>query len=225
MKLSLHSKARLVTPLLAALVAFGCTPPPEAGSSTSTIAVTGVVLDLGSAAIKVGGTQQLTATVAPADATDKSFSWSTSAKEVATVSASGLVTGVAAGSATVTATTTDGGKTASCTVTVTAAITTTTTTTPVAVTGVSLDKTTLSLAKDATSQLAATVAPADATNKSVSWSSDAESVATVSSSGLVTAKSVGTATITVKTGDGSKTATCTVTVNDGSTGGIGVTIQ
>ena len=64
-----------------------------------------------------------------------------------------------------------------------------------------------------TETLTATVTPSNATNKSVSWTSDDTNVATVSGSGMVTAIGAGTATITVTTTDGSKTDTCEVTVS------------
>ena len=82
----------------------------------------------------------------------------------------------------------------------------------VSVTGVSLNKNSTSLVVGDTESLTATVSPSNATNKSVTWSSSKTSVATVSSSGVVTAKSAGSATITVKTTDGSYKATCSVTV-------------
>jgi formylglycine-generating enzyme required for sulfatase activity len=82
----------------------------------------------------------------------------------------------------------------------------------IAVTGVSLNRTTLSLDVGATETITATVAPADATNKGVSWTSGDTAIATVSATGVVTGVSGGTATITVITADGGKTATCTVTV-------------
>lgn len=80
------------------------------------------------------------------------------------------------------------------------------------VTGVTVAPTTASIVVGATRQLAPTVAPADATNKAVTYSSSANGIATVSSTGLITAVSAGTATITVTTADGSFTATCAVTV-------------
>lgn len=80
------------------------------------------------------------------------------------------------------------------------------------VTGVSLNKTTASIAVDGTITLTATVAPANATNKNVTWSSNDEDVATVVD-GVVTGVSEGEAVITVTTEDGSFTATCTVTVS------------
>lgn len=83
----------------------------------------------------------------------------------------------------------------------------------VAVTGVSLDKTTAKLTeKGQTVELKATVAPANATNKNVNFKTSDANVATVDAKGKVTAVANGTATITVTTEDGSKTATCTVTV-------------
>jgi hypothetical protein len=87
------------------------------------------------------------------------------------------------------------------------------TVTPVAVTGVTLDQPTMTLtAEGATGTLVATVAPADATNQSVNWSSTAPAVATVAN-GVVTPLKGGITTIIVATVDGGLTATCTVIVN------------
>ena len=165
-------------------------------------AVTSVALDKTTLALTVGDAAvQLTATVAPEDATDKTVTWSSDKTSVATVDATGNVTAVAEGTATITATA--GDKTATCTVTVKAAT--------IAVTSVALDKSELALTVgDAAVQLTATVAPDNATDKTVTWSSDKTSVATVDATGKVTAVAEGTATITAKAGD--KTATCTVTV-------------
>lgn len=80
------------------------------------------------------------------------------------------------------------------------------------VTGVSLNKDSLSLEPGGSEALTATVTPDNATNKNVTWSSSAPGVATVDASGNVTAVAEGTATITATTDDGGKTATCTVTV-------------
>ena len=82
-------------------------------------------------------------------------------------------------------------------------------------TSISLDKTSAIMNTGETMQLAATVLPADAADKSVTWTSSNTAVATVSSTGLVTALTAGTATISAKTNDGSNlTATCNVTVNN-----------
>jgi len=83
----------------------------------------------------------------------------------------------------------------------------------VAVTGVSLDKTTHTIyLTGQTATITETVVPNNATNKAVTWTSSDEDIATVSTAGVVTAKSNGTATITVTTKDGNKTAECEVTV-------------
>ncbi|PYE60859.1 putative repeat protein (TIGR02543 family), partial [Aneurinibacillus soli] len=96
------------------------------------------------------------------------------------------------------------------------------TTSITAVTSIVLDKPSLNLkVGGATGTLMATVLPADATNKQVTWSSSNESVATVDANGVVTPKAAGTTTITVKTVDGNKTATCLVTVQPASSGGSG----
>jgi uncharacterized protein (TIGR02145 family) len=81
----------------------------------------------------------------------------------------------------------------------------------IAVTGVTLNKTATMLTEGGNETLTATVAPTDATNANVAWTSSSTAVATVTG-GTVTAVSMGTATITVITVDGNKTATCTVTV-------------
>ena len=153
-----------------------------------------------------GETKVLTAEIAPADAENQSVTWSTSDKSVVTVEG-GTVTAIKAGEATVTVTANDKGSVkAECKVTVTAA--------KVAVTGVSLDKTTLTVAAGGNAKLTATVAPTNATNKSVTWSSSDEAIATVDSEGDVRAMAVGIASITVTTADGNKTAECKVTVTE-----------
>ena len=172
-----------------------------------TIAVTGVTLTPATATKNVGGTQQLTATVAPSNATNKTVTWSTSNGSVATVNSTGLVTAVAAGTATITVTTQDGGKTDVSVITVT-----------VPVTGVTLSPATATKNVGGTQQLTATVAPSNATNKTVTWSTSNGSVATVNSTGLVTAIAAGTATITATTQDGGKTDTSVITVLTASNG-------
>lgn len=87
----------------------------------------------------------------------------------------------------------------------------------IAVTGVTLNKTSTSIEKGSSETLTATVAPADATNKSVTWSSDQPGIASVDQTGKVTAVAAGTATITVSTADGNKTAACQVTVTESAT--------
>ena len=85
-------------------------------------------------------------------------------------------------------------------------------TTPIAVTGVTLDKPTVSLVAGTSTTLTATVLPANAANKTVTWSSDQTAIASVDKDGTVTAHKVGEAVITVKSEDGGKTASCKVRV-------------
>ena len=155
-----------------------------------------ISIDITETSLKAGETVTLTATVKPDDATDKSVTWTTSDASVATVS-NGIVTAKKVGSASITAKA--GDKTATCAVTVIAT----------QVTSVTLNQTTASLKAGETVTLTATVNPDDATDKTVTWSTSDASVATVDN-GVVTAKKVGSATITAMAGD--KTASCAVTV-------------
>lgn len=82
----------------------------------------------------------------------------------------------------------------------------------ISATGITLDKTTLSLLPNLSESITATVQPTNAADKSVTWSSSDTNIATVDAAGVVTGKNVGTATITVTTTDGGYSASCTVTV-------------
>ena len=181
-------------------------------SASQIIPVSSVSLSPASLSLIIGQTSRLTVSVSPSNATNAAVSWSSNNTSVATVGSDGTVTAKAAGTATITCTTSEGGKKATCTVTVKAAT--------VSVTGVSLDKTSLSLEEGKNVTLTASISPSNATNKAVSWSSNNTSVAIVSSSGVVTAKSAGTAAITVTTNDGGKTATCSVTVTAATDGAV-----
>lgn len=90
----------------------------------------------------------------------------------------------------------------------------------VAVTGVTLDKTSVTLAPKDSITLKATVQPDNATNQDLTWSSNREDVATVSSKGVVTAVAEGTTTITVKTKESGYSATCNVTVAKSTVTGL-----
>lgn len=164
--------------------------------------VTSVSLNKTSDALTVGGTDTLIATVSPENATNKNVNWASSDTSVATVNSTGLVTAKSEGTTIITVTTVDGGLKSSCTVTVG----------PVKVTSVSLNKTTDKLVVGNTEQVTAIVSPSNATNQNVNWTSSDTSVATVDSTGMVTAKSEGTAIITVTTQDGGFAATLTLTV-------------
>lgn len=183
---------------------------------TATIFVTGVSLNNTSLSLQEGETSTLEATVSPSNATNNAVTWSSSNTDVATVTASGVVTANSAGSATITCTTKDGSKTATCKVTVTKPVTT------VSVTGVSLNKTSLSLTVGDSQKLTSTVQPSNATNKSVTWKSSSTAVATVDANGNVKAVKAGSATITCTTQDGSKNAKCYVTVTKNNITGISI---
>jgi uncharacterized protein YjdB len=168
------------------------------------VAVRRVTLNKPSAVIPVGATEKLTATVTPYNAANKNVTWSSNNINVAIVNSKGAVTGISEGTAAITVTSVDGGFTAECAVTVK----------PVAVpvTGVKLDRDTATVSVGATERLTATVAPEDADNKNVVWSSDSAAIATVSDDGAVTGVAAGTTTVRATTEEGGFVATCVVEV-------------
>ncbi len=180
---------------------------PEAGENEGPqeIAVFSVSLNKLELTLEEGEEYALIATISPANATDKSITWTSSKSSVATVT-DGKVTAKEAGAATITART-GNGKTAVCTVIVEEPAPEV-----IEVESVSLDQTSLTLEIGESETLTATVLPSNATDKSVTWMSSAPSVANVAN-GKVTAIGGGTADITVTTNNG-KTATCFVTVTD-----------
>ena len=143
--------------------------------------VTGVALTPDNAELYVGETKNLMVVFTPSNATNKNVTWESSNTAVATV-ADGVVTAVGKGTATITVTTADGNHTATCE----------------------------ALVGGNTKQLTATVAPANADDSTLVWTSGNAKVATVDQNGLVTAVGAGTTTITATAGG--KSATCTVTV-------------
>ena len=152
---------------------------------------TSVTLSDTIAQLTQGQTMQLTATVLPDSATVRTVTWSSSDEAVATVDAAGLVSAMAAGTATITATTNDGtGLTASCTVTVT----------PPAVQpdAIELSEKAFTLQLAQSRQVSVTTEGAGA----VTWSSSDPSVASVDADGVVTAHSHGIAIITATTAGG-----------------------
>ncbi|WP_455714887.1 Ig-like domain-containing protein [Anaerosporobacter sp.] len=178
---------------------------PEEPTVPEVIKVSSVTLNSTSKTLSVGNKFQLKATVAPSNATNKSIKWVSSNTSVAKVSSTGKVTAVGKGTATITATSTDGSK-----VKATATIKVKN----VKVTSVKLSKSSSTLLPKETIQLTATVKPSNATNKNLVWKSSNTKVATVTKSGKVKAKSVGTTKITATTADGSKiVASCKITVS------------
>ena len=173
--------------------------------------VTELRMDNRSMTVNTGEDRQLTATILPYDADNKSIVWSSDNPDVADVNGKGVVTGVKAGQTVIRATSEDEGISDFCVVTVNQPVT-----------GVSLSKSELSFSKigDA-EQLVASVQPADATNKELNWSSSDESVAIVSN-GRVLCSGYGSAIVYVTTVDGGYMASCVVKADDGLTGIDGV---
>jgi uncharacterized protein YjdB len=203
------SASGLVTGVSAGSATFTASSEGKSGTATVTVSpvpVASVTVSPASPSVLIGQTAQLSAT--PKDAngnplTGRVVTWTTSAPAVATVSASGLVTGVAPGSATITAT--SEGKSGSAALTVSSV--------PVAT--VTVSPASASIRVGATAQLTATTkdsAGGVLTGRTVTWSTSAAAVATVSASGLVTGVAAGTATITATSEGKSGASAITVTV-------------
>lgn len=169
-------------------------------AATSKIPVTSVSVSPSSLSLHPGDKYTLSATVRPSNATNKTVYWSSSSSYVSV--SGGMVTvsssKYSVGDYTITATC--DGKVGYCYLYVEA----------VAVTGVSVSPSSITLEKGSTKTLTATVSPSNATDKKVTWSSSNNSIATVSSSGVVTGKAKGSCTITASCGG--KSSTCSVTV-------------
>ncbi len=163
------------------------------------VAVTGVTLDKTALTLAIGGTDTLTATIAPVEASNKEITWASSNTNVATINANtGKVTAVGAGTADITVTTADGSFTATCTVTVKAAAKKTT---------VTLKKTKATIYVKGTVKIAATVKNGKGTT---TYKSSNAKIAKVSKKGVVTGVKKGTAKITVTNNKVSKVFTVTV---------------
>ena len=167
-------------------------------SVSVTVPVTGISLNMILLTLEKGAFALLEATVSPDDAMDKTVQWSSDNPSVVSVDQNGKVTALEEGKAKITASA--GGFTATCTVICVS----------IPVAAITLNKTSLSLAKGSSETLTAVVSPRDATDKTVKWTSSDTAVATVDQNGLVTAVNSGNATITASAGDIS--ATCAVSV-------------
>ena len=165
--------------------------------------ITSISLNINELQLCSGQTHTLNITVLPTDADNRTVNWSSSDTSVATVDPNGLVTANKVGTATITATTTDGTDLcASCEVTVTG------------ITKITLNKSATSLLVGQSETLTTTITPSNVINKTLTWKSSDTSVATVDQNGKITAKAVGTATITATTTDGTNlSASCKVSVS------------
>ncbi|UBY94640.1 Ig-like domain-containing protein [Bifidobacterium pseudolongum] len=174
---------------------------------TAIIPVTSVSISGGNISLKESASKQLSATVAPANATDRAVSWRSSDTSVVTVDASGTVKAVKAGMATITATA--GGKSASVRVTV-ASDYVPVSSVSVSGTGVSGGKATINVG--AGLNLNATVSPSNATDRDVVWGTSNAAVATVNN-GAVRGLKAGNAVITATAGNKSSSIVVTVQAN------------
>ncbi len=167
------------------------------------IPITSLTLNKSDLALNVGDVEALTVTGTPSNATNKTLLWTSSNKDVATVTSDGKVTAAGKGTAVIRAEATDGsGKYVSCVVTVN----------NIQILNVSLDKSSFDLSEGDTAAIKATIYPTNATNQTLKWTSSNTSVATVDSKGNITAGATkGYAIVTAAATDGSgKSAECVV---------------
>lgn len=166
------------------------------------VPVSGITIDKESLQMKV---YHLAATVSPEDATDKSVVWKSEDESIATVDQEGLVTAVKGGSKTM-ITATSGDFSASCAVTIEEEV--------IPVKGITLDKEIIEMAVGSSYRLNATITPSDATDKTIIWESSDETIAIVSSSGVIGALKEGDVTITAYSSDRKNSAICDVFIKD-----------
>jgi uncharacterized protein YjdB len=159
-----------------------------------------------------GSMLTIQASIDPSNATDKTVLWKSSDPSVATV-ATGVVNALSVGSAVITASNSDGTVKAACAVTVN----------PVSVTSIDITESSVNMYVGDTHTLSASILPADATDATITWTSSDSTVASVSSSGKITALKKGAATVTAKANGGSCSDTCSVTVSAVPVSGISIT--
>ena len=185
-----------------AIVALLCIACGGDDGVSTTVPVSGIKLDKSSLSLEIGQKATLTATIAPADATNKSITWSTTNQTIATVS-NGVVTGVATGETTITAKTNDGGFTASATVKVTPEA--------VKVTQIKLVGVPTEAKEGRSTTISAVITPTDATDMTVTFTSSNPDVVKVEFT-----KSESNYSLALLKAVGPGKAKITATANDGS---------
>ena len=163
------------------------------------VKVTGISLNNTNLELKIGDTYDLVCNITPSNATNKNVEWSSSNSDIVSVE-NGKITAKTKGDATITVKSCDTGITATCNVKVLSKVT-----------SISLNKSELSLNKGDTYDLTYIIAPDDAANKDVEWSSSNADVVSVTN-GKITAKKAGNATITLKAKETGISSSCKVTV-------------
>ena len=159
-----------------------------------------------------GASEKLIAEIAPTNASNKNIDWKSSDETIAIVDSEGKVTALKAGVALITVTARGSDKKDVCSILVEPKI--------VAVTGVTLNKKSLTIIKGESDYLTAEVIPSDATNKEITWKSDNPEIASVDSNGKIMAYEIGSTIITATTEDGGKKAQCEVNVEVISVNGV-----
>ena len=169
-----------------------------------TLITTGINLDKPELTLNVNESSKYVAILSPYTiANNTSLTWQSSNPDVATVDANGVVIGISEGKATITVRNSNG-------LSASSEVTVTNINTPI--TKVSLNYSDLEIKKDSSQGLRATITPKETTDdKTLTWESNNPEVATVSSTGVVTARRPGNAIITVRTSNG-LTDTCNITV-------------
>ena len=169
-----------------------------------TVKVTKINLNAKSITLKVGGSDQLIATIAPENATERELVWSSSDSSIVSVDENGIFKALKPGKVTITVKTKDGKVSSTCVITVE----------PIKVDSIELNPTHMDLIAEGSGQIVAIVKPDNATYKDIVWTTSDANVATVDNTGKVTGVSKGKATITAKSQDGKVKATCIVTVTN-----------
>ena len=177
------------------------TPSPTPTPTPVPVLVVNIGISKTTANMKVKQTLQLGVTLIPLNATNKAVIWASSNTKVASVSSTGKVTAKGPGTAAISVTSVSQSKKATCKVTVIQPVV-----------SVKLSKSSITIKKGKLFHLTATIAPANASNKKVTWKSSNKALATVSATGVVRGIKKGTVYITATTVDGKKTAKCKVTI-------------
>ncbi len=167
------------------------------------IEVQDITLNISKVTLTTGDKQQVSVSYEPENATNKSLIWTSTDETIATVSEDGVITAVSEGTTTIVVKTVSG---------ISKVISVSVQSDVVPVEKIAVSPTTVKMNAGDTKTIVATVTPTNATNKTVSWSSSDETIATVSAEGVITAVAAGTATITASSANG-KTADVGVTVN------------
>ena len=191
------SSSGVVTGVKSGVVTITCTSKATGEKATCKVTVGTITLNESEVIIKKKGTVTLTPTVYPTSLADKSVTWKSSDKTIATVSSAGVVKGVKSGIVTITCTSNATGLTATCKVTVA---------------NITLNKSSIVVNKGKRVGLTPTVYPTTLEDKSVTWKSSDKNVATVASNGNVKGVNYGEATITCTSNATGLSATCKVTV-------------